>query len=126
VKRTSILAWYGQSQVAWRQVRLSHQLLLSAAPVACFTVLIVAFAMPVGELLATYFNVNPDAPLRGQPGEYAIIAVYIAALTGLVMVGCLLGSLLVALWLRYARGYTWAKVARISLHAEYPPHWLRT
>jgi hypothetical protein len=72
-----------------------------------------------------HFNIDPDAPLSGQPSEYAIIAVYIAILTGLVMVGCLIGALLVAFWLRYAMGYTWAKVVRISLHAEYPAHWLR-
>jgi hypothetical protein len=77
------------------------------------------------ELLPKYFNINPTAPLRGQSGEYAIIIALSAILLLLFLVGALFGSFIVALWLRYMRGYTWAQVVRISLHAEYPAHWLR-
>jgi hypothetical protein len=96
-----------------------------AMPIACFTALIAWFAFPLVEFLPKYFNIDPDAPLRGQPGEYAIIVTFIAILTLLFVVGFLFGSFLVALWLRYVRGYNWAQVVRISLHAEYPAHWLR-
>lgn len=84
-----------------------------------------SFALPLGEFLAKYFNIDPDAPLRGQPSEYAFIVAFIAILTLLIMVGYLSGIVLVALWLRYVRGYNWAQVVRISLHGEYPAHWLR-
>lgn len=90
----------------------------------CFLVLIGNFGFPISEYLAAVFGIDPDAPLRGQSGEYAFIGLLIGSLGALAGIGFSVGYIPVVLWLHFARGYPWPRVVRIVLHAEYPQHWL--
>jgi hypothetical protein len=120
-----LVRWFAHSQAAWHNLRASNQLLLIAAPAACLALFLSAFAMPAAELMAQFFGIEMDEPLRGQPGGYIIGLAYLAVLMFIFAVGHLVGCFLVSLWLHFARGYPWNKVVRIVLHAEYPAHWQR-